>query len=427
MASLKLQVARIVPFDAMVGLVLTGILFLRFGPMGKKARRTGRWRLNAWSGWYMAMAALLGAGLISGVHAVSAKLWVIELLTFGYMLAMLLSVDLLSTRRLERFLEIGGWCFAAICIFSGLVVVIHLAGGPKFEYFYEDAWLRAGVTNKFTGPMRFSNQWAGYFLAMFPLLMALNFKYKSPWLRTVLLASLLLGFVTVPSTGSRSGMFLVVAQSGGFVVLYSLLNRQGRATTRLLSLAIFIGVLVGTYWFLFQSTGDDAIINRSLGAFDLVREQSVSDRWRDYNWAMAIREFEKSPFIGMGLGTFELFYDKHEVHSSYLSFAAETGVVGAAAYLFLMAVPMLALLRAMVATTAHGRTDAMLIALTVAVGTQLLFAIHHNNTRHRHVWMVLIMGLLYAELTMAKLRAMTAAARQERAAALAASIGRRRR
>lgn len=402
-SALKLQVARITPFDALVGAVFAAILLQR-AMTRKRAGVPPRWHLSAPTGYYLTMGVLVCAGLLSGVHASDLKLWSVELLTFVYLFIMLLGVDLFSTGKLERFLKVGGWSFAGLCAFCGLIAGAFLLGGPQFGFFYEIN--PNGITAKFTGPMRFPNQWAGFFLALFPLLLALNFERLTPSKRAILLACTLLGFVTIPATGSRSGMFLMVAQGGGFLLLYMTLSRSGHVLTRLLYILIFTTALGATYWMLFEQASESPILTRSLGAFELVFEQeSLSDRWRDYNWSAAIGEFEKHPLVGMGLGTFERFYDKHEVHSSYLSFAAETGLLGLISYLLLVTVPLLHLLRALAAYAARGRMDTMLIALILGIFSQLLFAIHHNNTRHRHVWMLLLCGLLYAELALLRLRA----------------------
>ena len=398
---LKLQIARVTPFDALIGAVLTIILLHAAMSQTRTSRR--RWRLSAPLGYYLGMMALLCAGLVSGLHATEVKLWVVEVVTFLYLFIMLISFDLFSTDQLDRFLRVGGWTFAGLCAVCGIVAGMFLLGGPQIGFFYETN--PEGLTTKFAGPMRFPNQWAGFFLSLFPLLLALNFDRVTPLQRFILLACTLLGFITIPATGSRSGMFLMVAQGGGFLALYILLSRSGHVLTRVFYILVFIGSMGATYWMLFEQASESPILTRSLGAFDLVFEQeSISDRWRDHNWEAALREFEKYPLIGMGLGTFERFYTKHEVHSSYLSFAAETGLAGLACYITLVTIPLVRLLRAMGAYMARGRADVMLIALTLSIFSQMLFAIHHNNTRHRHVWMMLLCGLLYSEVAMARLR-----------------------
>ena len=169
---------------------------------------------------------------------------------------------------------------------------------------------------------------------------------------------------------------------------------------------LFAVAVMAAYILTFEVLGDSVIVQRSFGAFELVFEQEeFADSWRTYNWNAAWNEWLRHPMIGMGLGTFELYYDKHEIHSSYLSFLAETGLLGAIPYMGVVFVPVIQLCRSIAFGAARGRTDIWVIALLVAVGTQVVFAIHHNNTRHRHVWLVLLMASVYAEVSIARIRA----------------------
>jgi hypothetical protein len=399
MPLLKIQVSRIIPFDAISGLLLVALV------VGKLlGGRKGRFALQGSPLFYLALAGLICAGLVSGLNAFEAEIWIIEVLTFLYLCVMMLSMDMFSSGRLERFLRVGSWTFAAICGLTGVVATMHLLGGPKLDWFFELS--RRGATDKFTGLMRFSNQWSGYFVTMFPLLLALAFSHLKPWQRPVLLGCALLGILTVPASGSRSGLFLLAGELVTFLGLYMAFNRSDKTLKRLIYLGIFSALLGVAYVGLIDQLDDSPIVRRSFGAFELVFEQEqFSDDWRDYNWRAAMTEFAKHPVIGIGLGTFELFYDRHEIHSTYLSFLTETGVLGFVCYITLLLLPTVQLVRSLLAHVARGRTNVMLLALLVALGSQLLFAIHHNNARHRHVWALLLFGMLYAEVSLTHLKA----------------------
>lgn len=400
---LKLQIARITPFDLLIGGILGFAVLNHVMGWGKK--KTGpRWKIQNSPTFYLSLFAVICAGFFSGLHAGDVKLWIIEVITFVYVGVMLVSVDLFTTHQLERFLKIGAWTFAGICAITGVISTTYLLGGPKLEWFFEVSLLK-GSTDKFTGFVRFANQWSGYVVAMFPLLLALSFEKLKTWQKPLLAVCALLGALTVPASGSRSGIFLLAAEVVGFLIFYLAFNRSGKILNRVLYLTLFFVVVVGSFWMVFEQISDDPIIKRSLGAFELVFEQEqFSDDWRDYNRAAALNEFEKHPLIGIGLGTFELYYDRHEIHSSYLSILTETGIAGIFPYIFLVTLPVFQLLRSIALHISHGKNRIMLVALLIAIGSQLLFAIHHNNTRHRHVWLLMLMGMLYAELTIAELK-----------------------
>lgn len=416
MPILKLQLSRVIPFDALMGILLLGMILMRV--IGKRPRGQRKpWSPRANPVFYLACFGLVCTGLLSGLNAGDTQLWIVEVITFLYLAVMMLSMDMFSAGRMERFIQVGSWTFAGICAVTGVVATLHLLGGPKLDWFFE--YSRRGATDKFTGLMRFSNQWAGYFVTIFPLLLALAFSKLKGWQRPLVVACALLGILTVPASGSRSGLFLLAGEVVGFVGLYLMLNRSDKALNRLIYIALFGVLLIGGYFLLIDQLEDSPIVRRSFGAFELVFEQEqFSDSWRDYNWRSAMTEFAKHPFIGIGLGTFEIYYDRHEVHSTYLSFLTETGVVGLVPYLVLLGLSTLQLARSFIAHVAQGRTNLVLIALLVAIGSQLLFAIHHNNARHRHVWTILLIGLLYAEVSLTHLRQELRQARQARSNAL---------
>jgi hypothetical protein len=402
--ALKMQVGRVIPFDALAMILLIFAVFIRVFPVRGTAAIAARWRPSGSKVFYMAVAALVLAGLLSGIHAAEVTIWAVEVATFFYIAMMLVALDMFTHDQVRRFLRVGGWVFAFLCGFFGILSVSNLLGGPKAFWFYEFSPVR-GYTEKFTGMMRYANQWSGYFVGVFPLVLALIFETKTPWKRVLLMSCAVVGAATVPASGSRSGIFLLVFQTAGFLIMYAMLSRSGKAMSRMVYLFLFGIAGTAAYLLTYEVLGDSAIIQRSLGAFELVFEQEeFADSWRTYNWNLAWNEWLDHPLIGMGLGTFELFYDKHEIHSSYLSFLAETGLMGVTPYILLIVIPVVQMSRALTYGAARGRTDIWLIALLVAVGTQVIFAIHHNNTRHRHVWVMLLLGSLYAEVAIRRLK-----------------------
>jgi O-antigen ligase len=400
MPILKLQVERVIPFDAFAGLVLGAVLIMRFvGP----PKQRHRWRLNARPGFYAGLAAMVGAGLLSGLHTVDIEIWGVETLTFFYLALLLATMDAFSSQAVERFVRVGVWTFGVICALCGAVALVKLLGGPRLDWFYE--FWRGRFSDKFTGPMRYSNQWAGYIVGFFPLLVALALEEKRAWQRWFLAGCALLGFVTVPAGGSRSGMFLIVAEVVGLLALNLLLSRSEKMFQRILGVVGFGVVMVVGYTLMAGQMEESQIVKRSFGAFELVFEESrFSDDWREENWRSALREFENHPIIGMGLGTFRLYYDRHEIHSTYLSLLAETGLLGLAPYVFLVGLVALALTQSLGLHLAHRKTNAMLLAFFAALVANLLLGIHHNTTRQRHVWALFLIALLYADAAALRLK-----------------------
>ncbi len=395
---LKIQIARITLFD-LLALVMLGYFFLeRFLPW----LRPRSWVFSANPIFYLSFVGLLIASLASGLNALDAEFWGIELLTFVYILLMLLRSDVFCGQKADRMVVIGAWAFAAICLITGIAACLDLFFGFRILWFYDNPINSRSF--KFSGLQRYPNQWSGYFVTMFPLLIALSVRKSPPWHKILLVACIAFGVMTIPASGSRSGIFLLLAETGGFFLLYLLLSRSQNLVSRVVYMAGFALLLLAGYVFLFDQLNEIGIARRSFLAFDLVESQSIADDWRSYNWNLALDMFADHPFAGIGLGTFELYGDKHEVHSSYLSFLAETGMFGFLAYVVAVFLPFVQLCRALLAQIARSKPDLMLIALIIAVVSQFAFAIHHNNTRHRHAWLILFIGMLYAEYALAKLR-----------------------
>lgn len=98
-------------------------------------------------------------------------------------------------------------------------------------------------------------------------------------------------------------------------------------------------------------------------------------------WTGALRAFRAHPILGTGYGTFPRVWPRYRAddrvdvptaHNLYLNFAAETGLVGLAAFLAFVAAALGGLWRRVTATRGDARTDGLWAACFAAVVAMLV-------------------------------------------------------
>lgn len=106
---------------------------------------------------------------------------------------------------------------------------------------------------------------------------------------------------------------------------------------------------------------------------------------RQMQWMTAVRLWKESPVIGLGVGSFEnrgagampFFYETKFVHCHYLQMLLDTGVIGLALFLGLLAACAFALLRAGKRETMHPMIPALgacLVFLALQAVTDVIFS-----------------------------------------------------
>lgn len=417
---ISLQISQITLFDMFILLVLMFIGLSVANPLRPRKRGAGlfdgtRWRLKGPVSLYGALIVLILAGAMSGMNARHLGLWGFELLTFIYLLVMTVTLDLFSSHQIRRFLRIGAWVFVPICLITGLGALLSALGVVRVTWFYQQLRGTVGAGDKFRGLAYTPNQWAILIAAMFPfLLMLLTEKGKARlWLKGALLVAIVLSVFMAPATGSRSGLAILAVEALMFFGLYLGLDRTISPTRRAVMFGTGLVTAVAAWLMLNSILTDSWVFRRSLGGVgDLAEAGSVADDWRSANWGWALAEYADHPVLGIGFGNFELLYDQHEVHSTYLSLLAEAGPIAMLAYTALFVVALWRLTKLLLAGSVLRQPNLMAIALITCLSSQAVLSVFHNLTRNRHLALLLLVGALYAEQ---ELRRLQAEARQEQA------------
>jgi O-antigen ligase len=141
----------------------------------------------------------------------------------------------------------------------------------------------------------------------------------------------------------------------GLILLVGWSNR--RRVVTIAAFAVFLGFmkvlapgLIGTFYNLFAGASDDSSI-----------------RFRTHDWPFAMREFDRSPFFGHGLGTWYPF--KHQVFDNqYLLSLVETGLLGTLAFVGVLVCAIVVALRVRyLSTDANVRNLALTIAACLVI------------------------------------------------------------
>jgi O-antigen ligase len=409
---LKLELSRVTLYDGLI-LGLLGALVLNQLVGSGRRQGVARWRPRGPARFYAWHGAMLVVALLSGLNVTQLVPWGIELATFVYMLLMILTIDSLVGHRIEHTVRIAGFAFAGLMLIAGTGALLGVTGIAHLSLLYAS---QGGVqSDKFSGFARAANQWAAYVVAFHPVVIAMAMKERRPLLRAGLIAAAALGFFTLLASGSRTGLLLGSAQTLVFLGVFLFINRSMSAARKTLIFMAFVVTAALMGWFINAYTSDNWVVQRALGSFDTLegRGESLSTDWRAKNFAWAFEQIELHPVFGVGVGCFATLYDRHEVHSTYLSLWAEGGIFMLLSWVGLLLTTLYRQTLALLQTIRLKQDNLLLIGFMAAVLSQVLFGFTHNTTRTRSTALIVWMGLIWAEHVLVQLRSVQAAPRAE--------------
>jgi O-antigen ligase len=340
---------------------------------------------------------LMLANLLRPVVQVLA-LWL--LVTYGTTLLASLSMsvdfDKFFVQMLKNLISAGYFLIfytifrmrpALMTVFATTTIYVMAvwAAIAAFEVFILSNTPRA--TMPFTNP----NAFAAYIVFALAMAFAFNSAVKTRALHFAIIASLLLGLL---ATGSRSA---VLSLAIGFAswLLFALWRGAPSVKGRnaLYSILLSLGALAGAGYGVLQtvtSQGDDS----GLRAFT-VDTETVRDAIRFRIWENAVESFNSSPIYGVGLGQYGFSDTALDVglatHNTYLSYLAETGLIGFAALMIPLVVLFMRLAKIRPALQLR---EAMLLYLP-AVATHAFFT---NIDNFRIVWIGLAIAVCTVHL-----------------------------
>jgi O-antigen ligase len=206
--------------------------------------------------------------------------------------------------------------------------------------------------------------------------------------KLVINPSMIIVLVALFSTASRGGALSIVL---GLAVVLFLCFLAGRIKELILFLCIVMICFCVLYWV--NSTSD--VIRFAIERVSTIGTEGDGTSYRIFLWKSAFEMWAENPFLGVGIGQYisyspELFgYTLSNIpHNTYLSFLAETGLLGFSAFIWL---PLYLLAKLVVGLISSGdkKYFYLLIGL-IAVAVQ---AISINIENIRFIW--LFIALIY--------------------------------
>lgn len=348
------------------------------------------------------MLALLAALSLSLLGAQSYREGLPELLKWTQVLALYLAVAALLPRRR------AGWLVAALLVAGAAQALLGLhqfltQTGP-------DAFILLGRFMRAYGAFGQPNPYAGYLGLVAPLSISLALwawsgrNRAGVSLRLVLPALALLISAGLLVSWSRGGWLAFVA-----AVAVVVLAHTRRAAPLLLALAALVVLVLGGVDLLPPSVaGRLADLREYVGLVDIARSEVTDANFsvieRIAHWQAALGMWRDHLWLGVGTGNYAVAYAAYNLprwyeplghaHNVYLNFAAEAGLLGLLAYLWLW---LASLWQAV-------RTAALDDRFAAAVGAGVLGALVHASVhnlfdnlwvQHIYLTLALLLGLLF--------------------------------
>ena len=158
----------------------------------------------------------------------------------------------------------------------------------------------------------------------------LLFGKTKKWEKLFLITSIILSFIGIFSTFSRSGLLTVIL--GVFLLFFFIKNKK-------LILLVLLGVMATILGFIFLSPYGEFLTSRSLSIFDVMKDPSI--KVRIYMAVSSIWMFIDYPLLGIGFRGYPMLYDFYihpeapqillyvkESHTLWTTLLAELGIIG---------------------------------------------------------------------------------------------------
>lgn len=350
------------------------------------------------------LLALLASLSLSLLRAPSYREGLPELFKWLQVLALYLAVVALLPRRRVGWLIAGLLAAAAAQALLGLYQFLTQTG--------PDAFVLLGRFMRAYGTFRQPNPYAGYLGLIAPLAVSLTLWAWSNRQRSGLKLSLALS-----AAAAVICLGLLVSWSRGAWLAFAValvvvvLAHSRRAAPVVLALAVAAGLalsIFGATDLLPPSvTGRLSDLQEYVGLIDVARTEVTDANFsvveRIAHWQAALAMWTDHPWLGVGAGNYAVVYDQYNLprwyeplghaHNIYLNFAAEAGLLGLLAYLWLWLASLWQALRGAAAS------DRLTAAVAAGILGGLTAATVHNFfdnlwVQHIYLTLALLLGLL---------------------------------
>ena len=325
---------------------------------------------------------------LSGLGVFFTYNFVFEWIGISYLITIPLSIILIwkaYSVDVSYIIRVISLSYLMSLIYGTFGILWSLIYGDFPVLFYD-----GGV--KLVGPFLFPNQYAYFLIAWFPIFYVSALSTKPSFVKTVVV---LLVALNVFATGSRTGAGVFIAEAALLLVILSLFERNLKSIYVALIAVVgvmFVPQLFSTKFWAFE---------RAFLFIHHLKGGEFTDPFRSLNWAAAIHEFMKYPFVGVGLGNFWRFYGK-EVHNTFLSILAETGLLGFLGFFMYFLFIFIYMMSNVFQRTGSSQSSDkyyknIILSLLVSLFSSFLFGVQHYILRARHFWIIIGLSFLMIE------------------------------
>ncbi|MBI1730860.1 O-antigen ligase family protein [Candidatus Acetothermia bacterium] len=327
----------------------------------------------------------LVALLLSGFGSTHVSQYLFESGGMVYLAITAIAIALIAAQSEQYFERIFKWARISVVIVVGvgaLGMILQIVTGHYDPLFYNTA-------RKLISTFKFPNQLAGFLVLFFPMIWE-EAQGSGSWIRRLFYGALLIAtFVCIVATGSRTGVAALVFCLGIYASIYLV-----RANFRMLIAGVIF--LASFYFIVLLIDQHFGVINRALSVINTVTTQGeFTDPFRLMNWGVALQLFQKSPFLGYGLGNISVDY-QYEIHNAYLSVVAEMGMIGAVAFALLFGYIIVTGIQNIRLATKLANSHWIAISRGIFIGflTLLVYSTQQMMLRSRFLWLAI--GLIIA-------------------------------
>jgi len=272
---------------------------------------------------------IIGVSLLSFINSVDIRAsiqGIVKLLKYGFLI-IIIAGEIKDRKHFTRII----WAVFIGLLLSSLDGIYQFIFGVDFFRHRPYDSILGLIRLKAAFPH--TNIFAGYLALILPAAIPLLFYHLKGGKRSILLAIAAAAFFCLIFTFCRSaiiGVWLVILLMG--------LIKKDKAIILLTVLAMFIAPLLMP-----GSIKDWAKTTRSIGEFLLNKERPIL-------YETSFNMIKHHPFVGVGVNTYVLNYQKYKLHdtspetantrwyahNSYLQMASEIGIIGFACFIWLL-------------------------------------------------------------------------------------------
>lgn len=280
-------------------------------------------------------------------------------------------------------------------ILAYLVIMLLYTGKSAWEFFVHDRYVwRMGIKRMigFDTTYGDSNAFAASIAYSLPFLWAvIKCKLDQPWLRRALWTYGALSLVCIIYTGSRSGMVTTL--------LFFMLALMG-SSRKMLGI-MFLSIALVFVWHSMPETYQDRFMTTFHADIESAEDLSSADmaaagsaQGRIYTFKRGIEMFIKYPLLGVGPGNYpnglRLFgdYSGLNAHNLYGMLLGETGILGSAAFIILIAAIIKTHIRIIRMSKTTNDTFYQLVSIAaIQAIVLLLFNGNFGGNLYRYNWL----------------------------------------